>query len=55
MSYECKIYDSKGKLKKVAQKEDVMSKLLPDILAQKSTEKSRNSIKNFKDGKEQKF
>lgn len=55
MTYECKIYDSKGRLKKTVHQKEVLNKLLPKILAQKSTEKSKNFIRNLKDGKEQKY
>lgn len=55
MTYECKIYNSKGRLKKVVRQKDVLNEMMGDILSQKSTEKSKGFIKNFKDAKQPKY
>ncbi len=54
MAYECKIYDSKGQLKKVVGPNEVKNELLSKALSQKSTQNYRKFIKNFEHGKEPK-
>ena len=41
MAYECKIYDGKGKLKKIHRSKDIKSKSTDALLTQKSTRKAK--------------
>ncbi len=50
MAYECRIYDSKGNLKKVHQNKDIKSRSTEKLLGQKSTRKARRFVENFKQG-----
>ncbi len=55
MTYECKIYDAKGRLKKIVNHKEALTKLTKNFLSQKSTKKSSKFIENFKHGKQQKY
>ncbi len=50
MAYECRIYDGKGKLKKVHHVKDIKSTSADKLLKQKSTRKARRFVENFKQG-----
>ena len=49
MAYECKVYDKNGKLKKILQGREVISKTSKDFFNQPSTKKAAKFIKIFKD------
>jgi len=49
MAYECKVFDKKGKLKKVLRGKETLSKEAKSFLEQKSTIKAVSYIKKFKD------
>ena len=49
MAYECKVYDKNGKLKKILQGREVISKISKDFFNQPSTKKAATFIKKFKD------
>ena len=48
MAYECRIYDNKGKLKKIYKDKDLGPTSADKLLKQKSTRKARHFIENFK-------
>lgn len=49
MAYECKIFDKKGKLKKVLRGNETISKKTKSFFEQKSTKKAASYIKKLKD------
>ena len=49
MAYECKVFDNKGKLKKVLRGKETLSKEAKSFLEQKSTKKAVSYIKKFKE------
>ena len=51
MAYECKVYDKNGKLKKILQGREVISKTSKDFFNQPSTKKAAAFIENLKDPK----
>jgi hypothetical protein len=53
MAYECKVYDKNGKLKKILQGREVISKVSKDFFNQPSTKKAAIFIKKFKDSQNQ--
>ena len=55
MTYECKIYDAKGKLKKIVHQKKFLNEMMGKILSQKSTAKSKEFINKFKEGKDPKI
>ena len=53
MAYECKVYDKNGKLKKILQGRELISKVSKDFFNQPSTKKAAIFIKKFKDSQNQ--
>lgn len=49
MAYECKIFDKKGKLKKVLRGSETLSKEAKSFLEQKSTKKAVSYIKTLRE------
>jgi len=49
MAYECKIFDKKGKLKKVLRGSETLSKEAKSFLEQKSTKKAASYIKTLRE------
>ncbi len=49
MAYECKIFDKKGKLKKVLRGNETLSKEAKSFLEQKSTKKAASFIKTLRE------
>ena len=52
MTYECKIYDKNGKLKKEITPEEIKKNIDAEFIDQKSTKLARKRISSFKEKKE---
>ncbi len=54
MAYECKIFDKKGKLKKVLRGSEAISKKAKSFFEQKSTKKAASFIKKLREPQKEK-